>query len=288
MITSKMKHEFSERGYTLKYNFIGPDSMEILKNRFRPLFFEHDFSGNYPDDIGWRPYFGRPSASRFIVNVWKCDQVMADLVLNPALAKAAAELGGWSGARVANDTLWWKPPASDPLALHQDASQWLPFLVPPDMVTCWIALDDCVPGHGTLQLVPGSHKWPMVQNGTEMDPDSVSVPSYQRFAEQAAALAAATMKIDSIEGPAGLCVFHNGLVFHGSEANESSDDTRRAIAVHFIDAETTYGDGKPKFVFAKYKEKNNPKLSEQHFPITWHASGYRSESISDYTMRKVS
>ena len=37
------------------------------------------------------------------------------VVLSPQLGALAATLGGWSGARVAEDQLWLKPPGAGPL-----------------------------------------------------------------------------------------------------------------------------------------------------------------------------
>lgn len=37
------------------------------------------------------------------------------MVLSPQLGALAATLGGWSGARVAEDQLWLKPPGAGPL-----------------------------------------------------------------------------------------------------------------------------------------------------------------------------
>ena len=38
-----------------------------------------------------------------------------EVVLSPQLGALAATLGGWSGARVAEDQLWLKPPGAGPL-----------------------------------------------------------------------------------------------------------------------------------------------------------------------------
>ena len=45
-----------------------------------------------------------------------------------------------SGARVAQDQIWAKPPGASPLVFHRD-SPYFDF-VPDDVITVWIALDD--------------------------------------------------------------------------------------------------------------------------------------------------
>ena len=66
---------------------------------------------------------------------------------------------GWQGgARVVNDQVWAKPPGANPLTFHRDSAYF--DLVPEDIVTVWIALDDMRDEElGPLQYVHGSHRW---------------------------------------------------------------------------------------------------------------------------------
>ena len=280
MICESHIEEFKHKGFTVVHNAVGRAIVEKLKPRFAPLF-SGKFPRGYPDDWSWRPDFGLPTVTRFLINAWKCDPGMAQLVLHPSFSKAAAMFAGWPGARVGNDSLWWKPPGANEIAFHQDASEWIPFLTPNDIVTCWIALDDCLEGVGTIQYVPGSHKWPLVPAG-QCDLAKVRGPYYQRFAE-ATALSAGVQNftVNSVIGSAGLCVFHHGLVWHGSERNSSPDRSRRSIAIHFLSSQTKYGSGEPKFIFARYKDDDSDALSEKHFPITWREDGYQSIGVPE-------
>ena len=63
-----------------------------------------------------------------------------------------------SGARVAQDQIWAKPPGASPLVFHRD-SPYFDF-VPDDVITVWIALDDMTCDDlGPLEYVAGSHRW---------------------------------------------------------------------------------------------------------------------------------
>ena len=53
----------------------------------------------------------------------------------------------------------WKPPSGRALLCHQDAA-YLDHLDPPNMTTCWMALDDTTADTGTIYYVRGSHRWP--------------------------------------------------------------------------------------------------------------------------------
>ena len=43
--------------------------------------------------------------------------------------------------------------------MHQDGS-YADYLVPAEMITCWVALDDTRAQGGTIEYVRGSHRWP--------------------------------------------------------------------------------------------------------------------------------
>lgn len=71
-----------------------------------------------------------------LINTWKSSDTIKAVVTNPALGKLVAELGGWKGARVAEDQVWVKPPGSGPLVFHRD-SPYFDF-DPADVITVWI------------------------------------------------------------------------------------------------------------------------------------------------------
>ena len=61
----------------------------------------------------------------------------------PAFVAAyfAASLGGYRGTRMLQDNCLWKPPGTKSLGMHQDGS-YADYLSPPEMITCWVALDE--------------------------------------------------------------------------------------------------------------------------------------------------
>ena len=91
-----------------------------------------------------------PDLTRQICNAWKSDRDIARIVLRADLGRACAQLGGWPGARLSQDNVLWKPPGGKPLGFHQDSSyeQWA---IPPDWVSCWVALEDTTAALGTVE-----------------------------------------------------------------------------------------------------------------------------------------
>ena len=43
-----------------------------------------------------------------MANAWKADLTVAQLVLSADIERTASQLAGWSGARLGQDTIWWK------------------------------------------------------------------------------------------------------------------------------------------------------------------------------------
>ncbi len=126
------------------------------------------------------------------------------------------------------DEYFMKNPAREgtpfaPYTWHQDAVNY-PFFAPLDgFITCWIALDEATIENGCMYMIPRSHT------------DGAVIPKYrQRFVDHPG-----TAEPIPAEVKPGHCVFHGGLNFHCSYPNKSTKP-RRAIAFHYMKAETRY------------------------------------------------
>ena len=93
----------------------------------------------------------------------------------------------WPGARIGQDNVIWKPPGTKPLGFHQDDS-YNDWIIPGEMLTCWIALDDTRAYQGTIEHVRGSHKWPMPRRSSSsmrpMTRSPICSPPRRRQASQ--------------------------------------------------------------------------------------------------------
>ena len=155
--------------------------MELLRARFDRLFAGDYVTGIRPDDVNWIAGRDPEDRTRQICNGWKADPEIASQVLSERTGRLAAELIGWDGVRILQDNRIWKPPGTKSLGMHQDGS-YLDYLVPPEMITCWIALDDTSAEAGTYAA--GSHKWPTLAEKPRR------VPRAPRLARAARASAA--------------------------------------------------------------------------------------------------
>jgi phytanoyl-CoA hydroxylase len=120
-------------------------------------------TGIFPDEWHWREGMSLPDITREICNIWKADRLFAGVISSSGIgALCCGLMPHWSaGARLAQDDIWMKAAGSKAIAFHTDAPYISHQFTPRahNSVTVWIALDDVRKQTGTLQYVPGSHKW---------------------------------------------------------------------------------------------------------------------------------
>src|SRR3954463_12610884 len=151
-------------GFLVVDRFLDADEVHRLRERFGACF-AHEFeTGLRPDEVNYDPKSTPPDLTRQLCNAWKADRAIAQTVLAKRNAEFGAKLAGVPGLRLAQDKLIGKPPAGKALLCHQDAA-YLDHLDPPNMTTCWMALDDTSADTGTIYYVKGSTHWPHARLG---------------------------------------------------------------------------------------------------------------------------
>ncbi len=122
--------------------------------------------------------------------------------------------------------IYFKPPGSRGQALHQD--NFYLKAEPGTCVAAWMALDRVDEANGCLQVVPGSHRWPILC--TEKADTTVS------FTDVTVPLPAPDAAVPVVMEPGDVLFFHGALV-HGSAPNVTTDRFRRALIGHYIQGE---------------------------------------------------
>jgi ectoine hydroxylase-related dioxygenase (phytanoyl-CoA dioxygenase family) len=145
---------FERDGFlVVEKGFIDDAVVGALRERFDPLFAGDYETGIRPDEVNWVAGRDPEDRTRQICNGWKADPRIAAQVLSERTGRLAAELIGWDRVRLLQDNCIWKPPGTKSLGMHQDGS-YLDYLVPPEMITCWIALDHTAAEAGTITMRP--------------------------------------------------------------------------------------------------------------------------------------
>jgi len=243
-------------------------ALPLLRERFLRLFDGDYETGIRPDDPEDR--------TRQICNGWKADTVVASLVLAEHVGRFAAQLAGWKGVRILQDNVLWKPPGAKAIGGHQDSS-YAGYLDPPEMVTCWMSLDDLPVDAGPVEYVRGSHRWPRSapQRSQFHAPEDWLAPV------RAAAPDAAEPELVPVVVRAGGGSFHHGLTWHGSPPNTSAATTRMALVAHLLPAEARFHHSQVDPVYSRYRRRGDLTLDESFFPVTWHESGYRTPWLAE-------
>lgn len=119
--------------------------------------------------------------------------------------------------------LYFKPPGARGQALHQD--QYYLRVQPGTCMAAWMALDACDEANGCMQVVPGSHRLPLLctaraDTSQSFTDTTVPVPD--------------EMQAEPVIMAPGDVFFFNGQLIHGSYPNSSADRFRRALIGHYV------------------------------------------------------
>ncbi len=153
------------------------------------------------------------------------DDVFEFHARNPKILDVIESLLG-PDLKLYQDQWFMKPPR---IGSRQPYHQDMPLgfhIDPPDMVTCWAALNDATIENGCLWMLPGTHRFGIIPGEKWADYEEMSLDG--RLPEER-----------PIELKAGSCSFHHGLILHCSRPNRS-DLRRRGYATHYVSARCRY------------------------------------------------
>ncbi len=251
-------------------------AVEVLRERFAALFDGDYATGIAPDEVNWRKGRDRDDVTRQICNGWKADELIAAQVLSERTGRIAARLGGYRGTRMLQDNCLWKPPGTKSLGMHQDGS-YLDYLVPPEMITCWVALDDTSAEAGTITFARGSHEWPrMPENREEFHAPPDWLDPMRRAAPEGV-----EPELVPVVVKAGGASFHHHNVFHGSGPNTATVH-RRAVISHLIPAHAQFHPENTDPIYSRYRRVGDMTMDESFFPVVWTQDGRRSSWLGAF------
>jgi 2-oxoglutarate-dependent dioxygenase len=271
LLSDDQMDRFRRDGFVIvEEGFISDASVEQLREAFDRLFAGEYATGIQPDEVNWKEGRDPEDRTRQICNGWRADDVIAAQVTGERIGRIAAQLMGYPGTRLLQDNCLWKPPGARSLGMHQDGS-FADYLVPAEMITCWVALDDTRAEGGTIEYARGSHRWPKVppERGSFHAPEDWLAPVH------AAAPEDVEPELVPVVVKAGGCSFHHSLTFHGSGPNEAANH-RRAIVSHLIASHTRFHPVNVDQTYSRYRRRGDLSMDESFFPVLWEESGGRS------------
>jgi ectoine hydroxylase-related dioxygenase (phytanoyl-CoA dioxygenase family) len=275
--TSEQVESFQRDGFLIvEEGLVSEGMLERLRDRYLKLFEGEYETGIRPDEVNWVPRRDPEDHTRQLCNAWKSDTIVAAQVLSELIGRLAAQLMGYRGVRILQDNVLWKPPGTKAIGFHQDSS-YADYLVPAEMITCWMSLHDTEPDAGPLAFVPGSHTWPK----SPAERTQFHAPDDWLAGARAAAPEGAAIETVPVVVKAGGGSFHHGLVWHGSEPNTSGSVARMALVSHMVPVETRFHETNVDVTYSRYRRRGDLSLDESFFPVMWDASGYRTPWLAE-------
>jgi ectoine hydroxylase-related dioxygenase (phytanoyl-CoA dioxygenase family) len=275
--TPEQVETFHRDGFLIvEEGLVSPKALELLREHYLRLFDGTYETGIKPDEVNWVKGRDPEDRTRQICNGWRADNVIAAQVLSERTGRLAAQLMGYRGVRLLQDNCLWKPPGTKAIGFHQDGS-YADYLVPPEMITCWIALHDTQSSAGPIEYVRGSNHW--VRSAPTRS--QFHAPEDWLVGARAAAPEASDLDIVPVVVKAGGGSFHHNLTWHGSSPNTAGTVARMALVSHMLPVEARFHPVNVDLVYSRYRRRGDLSMDESFFPVMWDQVGGRSRWLDE-------
>ncbi len=220
-----MKEAFERDGFVLARSLFSAAEAQVLREHYMALNATgtDPFSEGAPDPVAVDPLKRFPR----MMQPHRGEETAMAFATDDRIRIRLTEILG-AEPYLVQTMVYFKPAGARGQALHQD--QRYLCVEPGTCVAAWMALDRCDPENGCLQVVPGSHRLPVlcpVKSDTSVSFTSETVP-----------LPPGGEAVDVLMEPGDVLFFHGNLI-HGSGPNLSSDRFRRIIVGHYILADSS-------------------------------------------------
>lgn len=220
-VTDEHLQAYRQHGYVVARGLFSSDEVARYRDHYMTL----RRHGPYPGDLAGVDATSSDPLTRYprLIHMHRWDEISRQWLLD---ARLNAWLTGLLGREpyAVQTMLYFKPPGARGQALHQD--NFYLQVQPGTCMAAWLALDHCDEGNGCMQVVPGSHAWPLLctekADTTRSFTDvTVPLPSGQ--------------EVRAVPMAPGDVLFFHGTLVHGSYPNTSADRFRRALIGHYIE-----------------------------------------------------
>jgi phytanoyl-CoA hydroxylase len=221
MIHAAARRSFDEHGYVVARGLFDADETAFLRDHFMVL----REASSYPGDVVGIEADSNDPLKRYprMIHMHRWDEVALDWLLDPRLARLLSSLLDGVEPFAVQTMVYFKPPGARGQAVHQD--QYYLRVEPGTCIAAWMALDRCDVENGCLEVVPGSHKWPVLC--------TIGADTSESFTDVTVPLPEDTELVSVLMEP-GDVLFFNGSLVHGSKPNRS-DRFRRALIGHYTE-----------------------------------------------------
>ena len=214
--------DYKRNGFAVVDSLVSNQQLQTLRDRLDAI---SSGAASFPKElIEFEPAATAGAmAIRKINGCAEHDAVFAAFAAAPELLDIVEQLIG-PDIKLFGSQCFMKPPGGVEKPYHQDAAYFS--IEPPEIVTCWTALDDATIDNGCLWVIPGSHRGGLLPHSQPWDVGDrvdMQIPDEQVGYE------------DEVpnELNAGSCSFHHCMLLHRSGAN-GTQRSRRGLAIHYM------------------------------------------------------
>lgn len=222
-MSESFKDAFDRDGYVVSRGLFGTAEVDRLREHYMAL----RRRGSYEHDLVGAEARSRDPLRRYprMAQMHRWDDTSLRWLIDARIRDRLVALAGADPYAV-QTMLYFKPPGSRGQALHQD--NFYLKVEPGTCLAAWMALDPTDEANGCMQVVPGSHRWPVLctaRADTAVSFTDVTVP------------VPAGQPVEPVLMEPGDVLFFNGSLVHGSMPNSTTDRFRRALIGHYIEGD---------------------------------------------------
>lgn len=218
MAFQQYKQQFDANGYCVIKQFLDADELNLLSDELDR--YVDEVVPNLPDTAAFYDDRDRPETLKQMQHMMG-DAFFNDYVSHAKWKQLAETLLG-EEAHCESPEWFNKPPGTDhPTPPHQDNYYFN--LMPPNVLTIWVALDSVDVQNGCLRYLPGSHT-----GGSRPHNRSSVLGFSQGISDYGDADFSNEVPVLLQPGDASI---HHGWTVHRADANQSTERNRRSFAM---------------------------------------------------------
>ena len=246
-LSEVQKTKFDQNGFLVFESFLTENELQILQERIDAM------AEGRVDGVSLRMEAEAQEGGLTEVEqknkVWQImgatrhDEAVFSHAANPKILDVVEDLLGTPDIKLFSDQTLMKPAFhGSSVSWHQDSSYWTN-IDPPDLISCWTALDDVTEENGCVRMLAGSHRQGIYphRRDTFLHVEGLDVS-----------------KAVPVVMPAGGVSFHTSTTVHGSGPNRTPH-RRRGLVTSYMRADSRFlGDPARKPVFPLLRGREYP------------------------------
>ncbi len=261
-LSQEQVDSYNEKGYLIVRQLVEPETVQTLRQALMEI-----VEGRH-EGMRRRMDLSNAEGQRItkIERFWNLDPVFENFLHSSKLGEAAGQLMNTSEVRLFYDQMFYKEPKiGAPVPCHQDYDSFRDVSAR-NLTTAWIATSRVDKANGCMYVVPGSHKWGLIDR---FDSYIMKDAGPEQFLDRSLTPEQKAQVVrEPIELEAGDVSFHHALTIHCSYPN-ISDRPRLGYIHHYLSADARYVAGSDIHHLHEIDVPDGEIINSERFPLLW-------------------